>query len=260
MSKIFTGKAGIVTGASSGIGRAIAHTLGAAGMKLWLVGRSPTELQATADAIKESGGPDAHCVPLDLGQRGVLADLVAQVAQQHPYLFCMINNAGVMYPEHIVDADPARWHEMLAINLTTPMESCRAAVQEMRKHGKPAHLVNISSLAGREYVYGAYGVTKAALTHMGRTLRHELENDDIRMTTIIPGGFASNLVRGFDAGSLEKLQAASSKLNLDMSGLDVRKVLGDPAHIASTIKQIFELPIEINFEEITIRPAVDLTL
>jgi len=260
MDQTFSGKAGIVSGASSGIGRAIAQVLGAAGMELWLVGRSAAELKVTSSAIVDAGGPSAHCVAMDLAASGALANLVTEVGERHRYLFCVINNAGVMYPEPVVDADPARWHEMFGINLMTPMESCRAAVQQMRKHGKPAHLINVSSLAGGEYVYGAYGVSKAGLTHLGRTLRTELQNDDIRVTTIIPGGFASNLVRGFDAASLEKLRAASGKLRLDLSGPDVRKVLGDPAHIANAIKHVLESPIEINFEEITIRPAVDLSL
>ncbi|MET0987999.1 MAG: SDR family oxidoreductase [Steroidobacteraceae bacterium] len=260
MNHVFSGKAGIVTGASSGIGRTIAQTLGAAGMELWLIGRSATELRATANAIADSGGPQAHCVALDLSRSGALAQLVTEVGQQHPYLFCLINNAGVMYPEPIIDADPARWHAMFAINLITPMEGCRAAVQQMRKHRKPAHLVNISSLAGREYRYGAYGVAKAALTHMGRTLRNELEKDDIRVATIIPGGFATNLARGFDADSLEKLQIVSGKLNIDMTGPDAAKVIGDPAHIANIIKHLLELPIDINFEEITVRPAIEISL
>lgn len=260
MAESFLGKAGIITGASSGIGRAIAQNLGAAGMELWLVGRSTSELQLTAEAIAAAGGPRAHCAPLDLAQAGALAGLVDRVGEQHPYLFCLINNAGVMYPEPMTEAATARWQEMLAINLRTPMESCAAAVRQMRRHGKPAHLVNVSSLAGREYNYGAYGVSKAALTHLGRTLRHELQRDDIRITTVIPGGFATQLSRGFDAGSLDKLQTVSASLGLDLTGPDVRKILGDPAHIAGTIRHVLELPIEINFEEITIRPAIDLSL
>lgn len=260
MNPVFTGKAGIVTGASSGIGRAIAQSLGTAGMELWLVGRSLTELQITAQLIRDNGGPAAHCVSMDLAKSGALADLVTEVGQQHAYLYALINNAGVMYPEPMLDADPARLREMMAINLMTPMESCRAAVQQMRQHKQPAHLINVSSVAGRSYNYGAYGVSKAALTHMGRSLRCELEGDDIRITTIIPGGFATNLVRGFDATSLERLQKTTSTIDLDLTGPDARKAMGDPGHIANAIQQLLALPIEINVEEITIRPAISIEL
>lgn len=260
MGKPFTGKAGIITGASSGLGRAIAKGLGAAGMELWLVGRSAEELGHTANAITELGGPKAHCASLDLTQPGALADLVDNVSARHPYLFALINNAGVMYPEPIVDADPTRWHDMFAVNLLTPMEGCRAAVKAMRAHGQPAHLINISSLASRDDVYGAYGVTKIALNHVGRTLRKELEDDDIRVTTIVPGGFATNLIRGFDEQSLQRLQDKMAQSGLDPSGPDSKKIMADPQHVANVIEYILSQPIELNIEEITIRPAKDLTL
>jgi len=260
MTAVFQDKAGIVTGASSGLGRAIACELGAAGMALWLVGRSADELRATAAMVVERGGPAAECVPMDLSESGGLAELVTEVGRSHPYLFAVINNAGVMYPEPIVDADPRRWHEMFAINLMTPMESCRAAVQQMRAHGKPGHLVNISSTAGRDELYGAYGVSKCALNHMGRTLRRELEGDDIRVTTIIPGGFATNLARGFTPQMLEKMVSASAQLGYDPAGPDARKLMGDPAHVAGIVRYVLEQPIELNLEEITIRPAVSMDL
>lgn len=260
MTNVFEGKAAIVTGASSGIGRMIAQNLGAAGMDLWLVGRSGEQLQVTAKAIKDAGGPDPHCVPLELSKAGALAELVTEAGSMHPYLFAVINNAGVMYPEPIIDADPARWHEMFAINLLTPMESCRAAVREMRKHGKPGHLINVSSIAGRDDIYGAYGVTKSALNHMGSVLRHELEGDNIRVCTIVPGGFTTNLSRGFTPELLEQLQKKMAQSNFDPTGPDARKYLSDPIHIANMVNHILQLPIELNIEQLTIRPAINTTI
>ena len=256
----FSGRAAIVTGASSGIGRATAIALGKAGMELWLVGRSSEQLHITAQAIAQAGGPAGHCVALDLAEAGALAELVADVSQRHPYLFALINTAGVMYPEPVVDADPARWHEMFAINLMTPMEGCRAAVQAMRRHRRAGHLINVSSIAGRDDRYGAYGVSKAALSHLGRTLRKELEGDDIRATTIIPGGFATSLARGFDASSVARLQANMAALGIDANGPDGRKLMGDPERVADMVRYVLEQPIELNLEEITIRPAVSLDL
>jgi NADP-dependent 3-hydroxy acid dehydrogenase YdfG len=260
MAKQFEGKAGIVTGASSGFGRLIAETLGADGMELWLVGRSSTELDKTAELVAERKGPKAHCVPMDLAKRGKLAELVSEVGRAHPYLFTLINNAGVMYAESIVNADPARWHEMFQINLMSPMEGCRAAVTAMRKHGKPGHLINFSSMASRVDLYGAYGVSKAAVNHMGNTLRRELEQDNIRICTIIPGGFATNLIRGFNEEMLGRIQVASERVKFDPASPEARKVMGDPARVASVVKYVLEQPIELNLEEIVIRPAVSLDL
>ncbi len=260
MTKIFKDKAAIVTGASSGIGRMIAQNLGAAGMDLWLVGRSEEQLQATAENIKQAGGSEPHCVAMDLSVAGALADLVAKVGSTHPYLFALVNNAGVMYPEPILEADPKRWQEMFAINVFTPMESCRAAVQTMRKHGKPGHLVNIGSLAARFDTTGAYGLTKSAVSHLGRTLRHELQGDDIRVSTIVPGVFASNLLRGFTPEILVKLQQNMAAAKIDLAGPDAAKYFGDPTHIANMVNHILQLPIELNIEEITIRPAIQTDL
>jgi NADP-dependent 3-hydroxy acid dehydrogenase YdfG len=260
MSKAYDGKAAIVTGASSGLGRVIAQSLGAAGMELWLVGRSASELEVTAAAIRAQGGPPAHCQTMDLAQRGALAELVTQVGRQHPYLFALINNAGVMYPEPILGADPQRWHEMFAINLLTPMEACRAAVGAMRAHKLPAHLLNISSTAGRDDLYGAYSVSKSALNHVGRILRRELEQDDIRVTTISPGGFATNLIRGFTPQMVEKVVEASTRIGFDPSAPDARKAMGDPENVAKMVRYVLDQPIELNLEEITIRPAIAMDL
>jgi NAD(P)-dependent dehydrogenase (short-subunit alcohol dehydrogenase family) len=230
-------------------------------MDLWLVGRSAEQLQATADAIASAGGSGAvHCVPMDLSDTSALARLVEQVGAQHPHLFTLINNAGVMYPEPMLSADPARWYEMFSINLFSPMEGSRAAVLQMRKHGQPGHLINVSSIAGFQDNLGAYSVCKAAVNHLGHTLRKELEGDDIRVTTIVPGGFATNLSRGFPPETFARIQEATAKLNLDVTGPDMQKVMGDPEHIASVVEFVLSQPIEVNLEQIIIRPAVQLEL
>jgi NADP-dependent 3-hydroxy acid dehydrogenase YdfG len=261
MSKVFEGKAAIVTGASSGIGRMIAHNLGAAGMELWLVGRSEDQLKETAGFVKDSGGLEPHCVSMDLSKAGELARLVKEVGSVHDHLFALVNNAGVMYPEPILEADFQRWHEMFAINLLTPMEGCQVAVCEMRKHGKPGHLINISSVAAKFDTCGAYGVTKSALSHMGSVLRHELEGDDIRVCTIAPGAFTTNLMRGFPPEIIERQQQKLSEANLDFNDpATAANYFSDPIHIANTVNYILQLPIELNVEELTIRPARNIDL
>lgn len=258
MKQVFQGRSGIVTGASSGLGRQIALTLGAAGMELWLVGRSAAELELTAAGIGEAGGPAAHCVPMDLAERGALASLVQEVGERHNKLFVLVNNAGVMYPEPIIDADPQRSYEMFMINVLAPMEGCRAAVEVMRKQGSPGHLINVSSLAGGSDLYGAYSVSKAAVNQMGRALRRELERDDIRVTTIIPGGFTTQLVRGFSEESVARFGAAVAATGFDPEGEDAQRIMGDPQGVADMVRYVLEQPINLNLAEITIRPAINL--
>lgn len=258
MDKIFQNKAGIVTGASSGIGKNIAETLGEAGMELWLVGRSSEQLQATAETITKSGGPKPHCVTMNLGKPGLLTDLVNNVAEQHPYLFTVVNAAGIFYGEPITQAEPERMAEMFAVNVLAPLESCKAAVAQMRKHGKPGHLINISSIAGTQSSFGGggYGASKAALSHAGRTMRRELEYDDIRIATIVPGGFASNLARNLTPEVMDGLGQAVARTGYDPAGPQASRIFSDPIHIGRLVRYILEQPIDINFEEITIRPPV----
>ncbi len=260
MSSVFRGRSGIVSGASSGLGRLIAQTLGRAGMELWLVGRSTAELERTAGHIAENGGPEAHCVPMDLGERGELAALVRAVGKRHGNLFALINNAGVMYPEPVIEAEPERTYEMFMVNVLAPMEGCRAAVEVMRRQGSPGHLVNISSLAGRSDRYGAYSVTKAAVNQLGRVLRKELEQDDIRVTTIIPGGFATQLGWGFSEGFKARFETAVKAIGFDPEAADAPRILGNPQHVADLVKYVLAQPIDLNLEEITIRPPFSLDL
>lgn len=256
MAGDFAGKAVIVTGASSGIGRTIAVELGRRGADLWLIGRSQSELGETARQITEAGGPTAHIAPMDLQQRGPLAGLIADVGASHPHLFGLISNAGVMYPEPIMDGTIERWQQMIDINVMAMLEGCQAAVKAMRAHGGPGHLINIGSVQARFEVPGVYGVTKRATLAIGDTLREELEQDDIRVCTIVPGGFTTNLARGFLPETLEGLAKGFAAMGLEFGGAGTERILSDPQHIADMVCYVMQAPIELNIQEIVMRPPV----
>jgi NADP-dependent 3-hydroxy acid dehydrogenase YdfG len=256
MSLKYDGRAGVVTGASSGIGRAIAQRLGAAGMELWLVARSSDGLKETAAAIEKHRVP-AHCEPLDLQKKGALASLIARIGESHPHLFAMVNNAGVMHPEPIMSGRMDRWQAMFDINVLAPVESCQAAVQVMRHQRRPGHLINISSVAARFDNGGVYGASKLALEMIGRSLREELENDDIRVTTIVPGGFSTQLGRHVEPETWTAIAKKLKDKGLDMEGPKPQRLLGDPDEIAKAIEFVLDQSIDINFEQMTIRPPVN---
>jgi NADP-dependent 3-hydroxy acid dehydrogenase YdfG len=256
MSQAFTGRAIIVTGASSGLGRAIAVELGKAGADLWLVGRSADALGETAKLITGAGGRPVHSAPVDLRERGPLEALIKQVAADHPYLFAVINNAGVMHPEPILSGTVDRWQAMLDINVMAMLEGSKAAVEAMRAHGRPGHIINIGSVQGRFEEPGVYGISKKAAEMIGETLRAELERDDIRVATIIPGGFNTQLSRGFTPESLANLGGNLERLGIDPTSPDMAKIIGDPQHIANAVRYILETPIGINIQEMLIRPPI----
>lgn len=245
------GRGGLVTGASSGIGQQVARRLGAAGMELWLVGRSGEGLAETARMIEQAGGPAAHCMAMDIAAPGRLAAAVEGVS--HDNLSLLVNSAGAMFPEPLLEADPARWRELFDVHVIAMLEGCQAAVRRMRQHGQPSHIINVSSLTARWDAGGAYGAAKIAVEMLTRSLRKELERDAIRMSVIVPGGFRTNLARGYAPEELEMLGREIEKLDAPIEHL-----LGDPDEVARIIEYIVSAPPEINLSEVVIRPPIAL--
>jgi NADP-dependent 3-hydroxy acid dehydrogenase YdfG len=255
----FSNKAAIITGASSGIGRAIAVYLAPTGLDQWLVGRDMDALRETAAMIQNAGGPAAQCIAIDIDKPGALADLVTDVGEHHPDLFALVNNAGIMHPEPILDSDPDRWRKMFETNVIAPIDAIRAAVVVMRAHGRGGRLINISSIGARTANNGMYSASKAALESAGRSLRKELENDDIRITTIVPGGFVTQLGRGFRPDTVEALAESAQQKGFDLAMPDER-IIGDPVHVAKIVEYVLDLPSVINLEEVVIRPPISIDI
>ncbi|MET0546569.1 MAG: SDR family NAD(P)-dependent oxidoreductase [Caulobacterales bacterium] len=260
MAGNFQGKAVVVTGASSGLGRFIAVELAKHGAECWLVGRNASELEETARLIAEASGPTAHAAPMDLAQRGPLAALIEEVGRKHPHLFALIGNAGVMYPEPILKGTVERWQHMIDINVMAVLEGSKAAIEVMRRHKKPGHIINVSSMQGHFEEPGVYGVTKAGVEMIGATLRDELEQDDIRVCTIIPGGFQTQLARGLLPEELASIVDKMKASGLEFGAPGTERLMGDPQHIANVTRYILEQPIELNIQEVMIRPAVSLKI
>ena len=132
---------------------------------------------------------------IDIAAPGALAAVIEEV--QHENLSLLVNSAGAMFPEPLLSADSSRWRELFDVHVIAMLEGCQAAVRQMRKHGQPSHIINVSSLTARWDAGGAYGAAKLAVESLTRTLRKELERDAIRMSVIVPGGFRTNLARGY---------------------------------------------------------------
>jgi NADP-dependent 3-hydroxy acid dehydrogenase YdfG len=266
-----SGKTAVVTGASSGIGRAIAETLGASGAHVFLAGRTAAAMDASKKKIEEAGGR-ATVVTLDVRDVGALQGLVADAARETGRLDVMVNNAGLSYPSKIVAADPEEWREMFDVNVVALLVGCQAAVKAMRECGAEGHIVNVSSIAALRRDSGVYGSTKHAVNAISATLRDELEEDTIRVVTIMPGAIATNFARNFDPEFLEGF--------VKMTGVDVEvkkgeklpdelldkiqpmlaQLLGDPQDVADAVLYAVTRPIRVNVEQIVVRPPKQLDL
>jgi NADP-dependent 3-hydroxy acid dehydrogenase YdfG len=143
-TKPLAGKTAIVTGASSGIGRAVAETLGQAGATTYLAGRTVAAMEDSQRRIERDGGR-AAVASLDVREPKQVQDLVARAVRETGRLDVMVNNAGLSYPASIVDGDPDEWRAMLETNVLALLVGCQAAVRAMRECKADGHIVNISS-------------------------------------------------------------------------------------------------------------------
>ena len=262
----------VVTGASSGIGQAVAERLGTSGAHVFMCGRTPDPMAQSADTIAAAGGR-ATTRTLDVRDVDALQDFVAEAARTAGRLDVMVNNAGVGHPAPITEGDPEQWREMLEVNVLALAAGCQAAVRAMRETGSQGHIVNISSVAALRRESGMYGATKHAVNCINASLREELEDDPIRVTSIMPGVFATNFARNFDRALVEGIAAAADIETLEFDDQNrvpratiealqskMTPMLGDVAEIAKAVEYIVTQPIEINIEELVIRPQKSLPI
>ena len=269
--KALKGKTAIVTGASSGIGRAIAEKLGAAGAHVFLAGRTRAAMEASAKAIGEAGGK-ASVVPLDVREVGAVRELVEQALRETKRLDVMVNNAGVSFPAPIVDGDPEEWRTMLETNVLALLVGSQAAVRAMRACKAEGHIVNISSIAAQRPDSGVYGSTKHAVNCISATLRRELEDDTIRVVNVMPGAIATNFARNFDptfVAGIARAAGASVQIAKGERLPDevfrvlaerMKQTLGAPEDVADAVLYAVTQPIHVNVLDIVVRPPKQLPL
>ena len=266
------GKVAAVTGASSGIGQIVAETLGKAGAHVFLCGRSEEAMLSSKAGIETAGG-GATISTFDMRDSDALKGFVNAAVSHADRLDIMVNNAGLGHQESIIDGNIDNWQEMLDVNVLGLLVGCQAAIHAMRRSGSKGHILNISSVAALRRDSGVYGATKHAVNTINATLRVELENDPIRVTSVMPGVFASNFIRNMDrdfvmgvAGSI-----GMEDVEFDQEGkldratlqkLHARMVdsIGNPQEIADAILYIVQTPHAVNIEEFVIRPAKALPL
>ena len=265
-----SGKTAVVTGASSGIGRAIAEKLGAAGARVYLAGRTESAMEASQQRIEKAGGK-ATPVVTDVRQPGQVKALVDRAAEETGRLDIMVNNAGVSYPGSIVDLDPEQWREMLEVNVLALLAGCQAAVRAMRACKAEGHIVNISSVAATRPDSGVYGATKHAVNVISNTLRAELEDDAIRVVTIMPGAIATNFGRNFDPAVVSGIVKATGvdvevrkgerlpNEVFERMPAPMRRVLGSPEDVANAVLFAVTQPIDVNVSEVIVRPPKQMT-
>jgi NAD(P)-dependent dehydrogenase (short-subunit alcohol dehydrogenase family) len=192
------GKVAIVTGASRGIGEAIARSFAASGAKVVLAARKPEGL----DKVAASLGREALAVATHTGKEDDCKRLVSEALKHFGKVDVLVNNAGANpYFGPLLDVDNGAWDKTFEVNLKGYFWMLREVARHLRAREAPGSIVNVASVTGLEAapMQGVYGMTKAAVISMTKTFAFELASSKIRVNALAPGlvdtRFASAIVQ-----------------------------------------------------------------
>lgn len=183
----------LITGASKGLGRAMAIALGEAGARLALVARDVDGLNSTAAEVKARGG-EARVFRADVAEESQVLQLERDVREQMGPVSILINNAGMNLRKPITDFTLEEWNRVINTNLTSVFLMCRSFVPHMKGTGY-GRIINMTSIMAHVSLpeRTAYSATKAALLGVTHALGLELAKDGITVVGISPGPFATEM-------------------------------------------------------------------
>jgi NADP-dependent 3-hydroxy acid dehydrogenase YdfG len=225
----------LITGASSGIGKATALAFAKAGIDIALVGRSQNNLEFVSKAAHEFG-VEAKAFCVDLAEVAEVKAKIQAIAHEFGNIDILINNAGIGYTGNLNDTPLEDWQQVINVNLTSVFQCMMGILPGMRQQGQGT-IINIASIAAKQAFagWGAYCVSKAGLLSLSQTLAQEERANGIRVMAICPGSV-----------NTEIWDTPTVKANFD------RSQMLTPEIVAQTILHTVLLPQQAVIEELTI--------
>lgn len=233
-----TQKRVLITGASSGIGRATALAFAQAGMDLVLISRSSEKLAALAAELQDKA-VNVVTHALDFSQIEILPQQLTAIMDETGAVDVLINNAGMGYTGALGDMPLADWRRVMDLNLTSVLACIQAVLPGMRQRGQ-GMILNIASVAAHNAFpeWGAYSVSKAGLVTLSQILAAEERSHGIRVTVVSPGAVNTPL---WDTDTVQSDFARSQMLT--------------PEIVAQTILDATQLPATAVIDEIRLMPS-----
>ncbi|WP_326946942.1 SDR family oxidoreductase [Amycolatopsis sp. NBC_01307] len=244
MSEI-DGKVVAITGASGGIGEAIARTLADRGAAVVLGARRTERLEKVAEDIRARGGRAIVCIT-DVTVREDLDRLVARAVEEFGRLDVLVSNAGISKIGPMADLDVDGWSAMIDVNLRGVLHGIAAALPVFRRQGR-GHLVTTVSTSGLKITptMAVYAGTKNAVRTLLEGLRQESTDGVLRTTAVSPGFVRTDL-----AGSIDNLEVRAEI----QRGIDEFAIA--PEAVARAVAFAIEQPHDVEIGEIVLRPTV----
>lgn len=224
----------IVTGASGGIGKAIAIKLANEGLNVVLAARRIEELTTVAETINQAGKGKALVVQTDITDRTQVEAMAQEAREVFGKIDVIVNNAGVMLNSKVSDGDVEAWEKMIDVNIKGLLYGTNSVLQDMIEQEK-GHIINIASVSGLEVtkLSAVYSATKFAVRAISSGLEKELAHTGVRVTNISPGMVDTRLTE-------------RHMIN--------RKPL-EASDIANAAYYAISQPAYVNVNEVTVRPV-----
>jgi 2-deoxy-D-gluconate 3-dehydrogenase len=196
------GRVALVTGGSRGIGKMIAAGfLSHGAAKVYITARKAGPCETTAKELTAEYGGECIALPIDISTMTGIGMLAAEIGKREPKLDILVNNAGAAWGADFDEFPETGWDKVMNLNLKTPFFLTKALAAPLRAAAsadRPAKVINIASIDGIFVNPGetySYGASKAAVIHLTRRMATKMIKENINVTAIAPGAFASDMNR-----------------------------------------------------------------
>lgn len=232
----FSGRHVLVTGASRGIGWAIAQAFALRGARLSLAGRDAALLEQRRAALSTFGGPDHTAFSADLTDADAAGSMVRHAVAAHGPVDILVNNAGYGASQPFAKMTAEHWNQMLAVNLSSVFHVTRAAIDDMlpRKSGRIVNVASTAGLTGYAYV-AAYVAAKHGVVGLTRALAREYATAGITVNAVCPGYVDTDMTAGTIDTIVKKTGRSADEARAELAKGNPQGRLIQPEEVADAV-------------------------